>query len=119
MNERGSIFIETLIASAILALILGAMFQILQDSAHRAARVAGQREAMAIAQSRLSEYPLNQPTATMTRNGVEGQYRWHVEVRDDDPGVPAGLARVLVTVARAGDRMTLTRIATLRPGARP
>lgn len=119
MNERGSIFIETLIASAILALILGAVFQILQDSARRAARVAGQREAMAIAQSRLAEYPLNQSAAAMTRNGVEGRYRWRVEVRDGDPDVPAGLARVVVTVARAGDRMALTRIATLRPGVRP
>lgn len=115
MNERGSILVETLIATAILAMILAAMFQTVQDSARRARRVADQRIATMIAQSRLAEYPLNRPPAMGSRGGEELGYRWRVEMAPADQA--RGVVALVVTVASRAEPAVRVQLASLRPAA--
>lgn len=118
MNERGSIFLETVIATAILALILGATFEILQDSARRARRIDGQREAMMIAQSRLATYPLTRPALAGSQSGEEMGYRWQMDVVPAASPLPAGPLDVSVTVASLRDPAIRVHLRTLRSGRR-
>jgi type II secretion system protein I len=116
-SERGSVLVEALIASAILAMILAATFQTLQDSARRARRVADQRTALLIAQSRLAEYPLNRAPVPGSRHGEELGYRWHVDVSPTTV-TGAGTAFALsVLVTSRRDASVRARLDSLRPGA--
>lgn len=115
MNERGSILVETLIATAILSMILVAAFQTLHDSARRARRIADQRTAMLIAQSRLAAYPLNRAPAAGSRSGEELGYRWQVEVAAPREGNLAGTVSLAVTVASRTDPAAHVRLDSLRP----
>ncbi|QGP80476.1 type II secretion system protein [Sphingobium sp. CAP-1] len=115
MNERGSILVETLIATTILAMILAVAFQTLHDSARRARRVADQRIAMLIAQSHMAEYPLNRPPAVGRRSGDERGFRWRVEI---DPATGANreaTVSVVVSVASERDPSARVRLDSLRP----
>lgn len=114
MNERGSILVETLIATAILAMILAAAFQTLHDSARRARRVSDQRIALLIAQSRLAEYPLNRPAARGSRSGSDQGFLWRVDI------VPAGgdrqtTVQLAVSITSPRDPSVRVRLDSLRP----
>lgn len=119
MNDRGSIFIETVIAAAILAMILGAAFTVLRDTSARARRAERMQDAVLIAQSRLAEYPLTRPTPPQSRTGLEGRYRWSVRVdRQSGGALTRGIqpVRLTVTVGSLDDAQVRLTLASLRPG---
>ena len=122
MNDRGSIFLETIVSFAILAAILAAAFDILQQSAARAARADRQLGALLIAQSRLAAYPLTVPAATGSNSGLDGRYRWRVDARpfsqrglSSPRGAPVQISVTVTSLNDTGARVTLS---TLRPGPR-
>ncbi|MFB0874333.1 MULTISPECIES: hypothetical protein [unclassified Sphingobium] len=115
MNERGSILVETLIATAILAMILAAAFQTLHDSARRARRVSDQRIALLIAQSRLAEYPLNRPAARGSRSGSDQGFLWRVDVVPADGGDRQTTVQVAVSITSPRDPSLRVRLDSLRP----
>ncbi|MFY9352627.1 MAG: hypothetical protein WBL20_14650 [Sphingobium sp.] len=117
MNERGSILVETLIATAILAMILAAAFQTLHDSARRARRVSDQRIALLIAQSRLAEYPLNRPPASGSRSGTDHGFIWRVEVGPAGGGDRRTTVPLAVSVSSPRDPAVRVRLDSLRPAA--
>lgn len=114
MNDRGSALIETVIATAVLAMILGGAYQVLGDAARRAAQADVQRTALMIAQSRLAELPLTRPVTPGTTAGLSDGLSWRVVIR------PAGSAptplSVRVEVAQPGVRRPIMALTTLRPG---
>lgn len=120
MNDRGSIFIEAIVATAILALILGATFEVLRDSAQRAQRAERQRTALMIAQSRLATFDLTRPVSPGLSRGIADPYRWEVAIRPlgRQRGAfdTAGLMQVEVVVRHREGRGGAVRLATVRQG---
>lgn len=84
-GERGFTLVEALIAFAILAVTLVALYQALGTSVVGLARASRHDEAVLIAQSRLSELAaLPLPSATSSEGDIEGTpYRWRFELIPD------------------------------------
>lgn len=116
MNDRGSIFLETIIAAAILAGILGVAFDALRDTADRARRVALQQQAMLVAQSRLAEFPLTRRLASDRQSGTVPGFRWTVDIAPARVE-GAGLMRVTVRVEDSNGEGARAALSSLRQGA--
>ncbi|AYV48142.1 hypothetical protein CFHF_23770 [Caulobacter flavus] len=120
-REDGSVLIESLIAASLVAAILLAAFQVLSDSVHRREKVQDQRQAVAIARSRLAAVGSALPATPGRIEGVEAGYLWAVAVEacPDEQRSDAGLLRcVSVTVRRAAGAPPLARL-TSRKLVRP
>ncbi len=120
MDDRGSIIIETIIALAIVAMILATCYEVVGDGARRERRARDMRMAVLTARSQLAAVGTTIPLDGTTA-GIDGAIDWWVEVRasGDEPGA-AGVP-VLVTVSAAvrndpGARVTLRSI-MLAPAA--
>jgi hypothetical protein len=120
--DRGSVFIEAMVAAAIVAMGLGATFQVIGDSARRSRDVDLHREALLVAQSELaaigSEYPLH-PGETV---GGDGPFIWRIDVSPYSDGVNSsaagGLWRVSVAIRPRVGGTDLVTLQTLRLGPR-
>lgn len=105
-SDRGSIFLETVIATAIIAMILGAAYEAIGDSVKRARRVEHEQLSMLTARSQLAAVGTVVPLTPGITRGVDGTRAWSIEVRpyagvrqQSNAGVP-----MLVTVSvTAGD----------------
>jgi hypothetical protein len=119
-RDRGSVFVESMVAAAIVAAGLGATFQVIADGARRGRDVEAHRAALLVAQSELSavgsEFPLHAGVST----GAVGDYDWRLDVSPYDDGVDSGaiggLWSVTVSVAERAGRTDLVTLRTLRLG---
>ncbi len=117
MNDRGSVFLETIVAAAILAAILGATFDSLRDSADRARRVGLQQQALLVAQSKLAEFPLTRPARSDRTTGTVAGFDWTVDIAPGAGGDEAGLMRVTVRVADTSGEGARVALSSLRQGS--
>jgi hypothetical protein len=114
------VFVESIIAAAIVAMALGGTFQVISDSAARDRAGEARRVALLTAQSEIaavgSEIPL-QPGQTA---GLAGDLVWRVSVSPYADGVDdsaaGGLWRVMVSVGPRDGGAELAHLETLRLG---
>jgi type II secretory pathway pseudopilin PulG len=118
-REAGFAFIETVIAAAIVATMLGVTLQTITDDARRARAVEERRHAALVAQSVLASAGVLLEGADGETRGVSGGMRWRVDVRPYGAAARDASGRLdLVTVSvgpanHAGDLLALR---TLRVG---
>ncbi len=81
MTDRGSVFIEALVASAIIALAVLAMLQSMVQTARRDKAMDDRRMALLVAQSELAAVGSAIPLEAQFTSGNDGPYAWTVSVR--------------------------------------
>ena len=118
-RDAGTVFIDTLIAAAIVALTLGVMFRTVADSAARQRGMEARRSAYLVAQSQLASVGAAIPLQPGQTGGADGSLQWRVDIQPFDDGVSPGKAgrlwSVVVTVSPPGGRVLAT-VRTLRLG---
>ena len=117
-RDEGSIFIETMIAAAIVAVMLGGLFQAMAASAVRHRMSEDRRTALLIAQSQIAQVGAAVSLQSGRTATLQGDYVSQVDV-DAYPGMggdsAAGrLAMVVVTVHRRDGARSLVTLRTLR-----
>ena len=106
-RDGGDVFIEALVATAIVAMILAATFRVITDGAARERMTEGRRLALLVAKSELAAVGADIPLAPGESAGFAGDQVWRVDI---SPYAAAGAAnsagalmRVQVAVrSRAG-----------------
>jgi type II secretory pathway pseudopilin PulG len=123
-GEAGSALVEALVATAIVAGVLGAMFESLSAADARRSAIDQRRTALMIARSRLAAIGSEIPVVPGEIDGVEGDFSWRVHVeptQSDTVAVSRVGAPDLVTVAvrpsRGGN--DLVTLKSLRLAAQP
>jgi hypothetical protein len=106
--DRGSAFIEALVASAIVALAVLMMVQSITASALAAHGIADRRLALLVAQSQLAAAGYATPLDGQS-TGADGVYQWRVTATPQD----GGLVRVDVVVGN-GKPQALVSLSTLK-----
>src|SRR3546814_16105434 len=105
-SDRGSIFLETVIATAIIAMILGAAYEAIGDSVKRARRVEHEQLSMLTARSQLAAVGTAVPLTPGITRGVDGTRPWSLE-GPPYPGVrqptQAGVPEPVTGSGTAGD----------------
>ncbi len=101
-REKGSILIETLIAAAIIAMILGAALQTIQVNAGGARRAELHRMATLVAQSRLASVGGEIPLLPGRYDGRDGELGWRVEVTPYPRAVASRAGRLMQVSVSAG-----------------
>ena len=119
-GERGSVFVESIIASAIVAMALGATFRVIADSSARDRGIEARRTALLVAQSELDAVGAEIPVAPGRTAGIAGDMVWRVEIAQYPNGGdanPAGaLFRVVVGVRPRSGGPELAVLQSLRLG---
>lgn len=117
-DDAGSIFVESMIAAAIVALVLATAFRVIADSADRERITEGRRSALLIAQSELAAVGSEIPLASGQSSGLSGDIVWRVDISPYSDGVDSssvgGLWRVAVSVRPRGADRDSVRLQTLR-----
>lgn len=108
--EAGSVFIETVIAAAIVMLLLAVMYRSIADSAARHAGLEQRRTAMLIARSRMDAVGAEIPAESGRAGGTEGPYAWQADIGPYPSAAGAPLALVVISVR---DRRTGAPLASL------
>jgi hypothetical protein len=85
-RDEGSVFIESMVAAAIVALALAAMYRVIEDGAMRNRAVNEKQTALLIAQSELAAVGSGIPLAQGMTSGTEGPYAWRVDISSSDVG---------------------------------
>jgi len=124
-ERAGSVLVEALIATAIVATILVGMFGVIGDSVSRNGRVEARRTALMVARSQMASVGFSTPLSEGAITGVEeGGYAWRTEVGrcpgDDGARSAAGSLHCVSVDVRApgSERPTVTlRSRRLKPGA--
>jgi hypothetical protein len=98
-NDTGSVFIESMVAAAIVALSLAAMYRVIEDGAMRDRAVNAKQNALLIAQSELAAVGSAIPLAQGMTGGIEGPYAWRVDISPTEAGSPASSAGSLLQVS--------------------
>jgi len=80
-GEAGSVFIETLAALLLLALVLGGLFQVLTESAMRRQQAETRLYALMVARSALAQAGSDKPLTEGSTEGQDGDDVWLVETR--------------------------------------
>jgi general secretion pathway protein I len=113
-RQRGLTLVEVLVALVIAALALPAIVRTLATSLDRQQRAERQGAALVVAQSRLEGLDVPLASAVFRESGRDGSLTWQLTASPaGSNGLP--LARVEVTVSRAGAGSPLVRLVTLRP----
>jgi len=114
------VFVESIIAAAIVAMSLAAMFRSVADSANRNRMVESRRAAVLVAQSELAAFGTGTPLRPGQSTGLVGEMVWRADVSPAGDGAGAsavgGLWRVAVSVRSKTDYADLVRLETLRLG---
>ncbi|MEO7027597.1 MAG: hypothetical protein ABI056_08585 [Caulobacteraceae bacterium] len=121
-GDRGSVFIESLVATAIVAMILVATLRVVADGAAHARGVEDRRLALLLARSQLSAVGVETPLEAGDNEGVSGGFLWSVRVDayqdasfDQSAFSSAGdLWRVRVAVRLRGGRRDLVVLNSVR-----
>jgi len=119
-RESGSVLIEAMVAAAIIALMLGAMYGSIGDTAMRERVVAQKRVALLIAQSEMDAVGSILPLAPGATGGVEGAYTWRVDIQpysvSQGTGTAGPLFQVTVSVRANGENVSLVTLRSLALG---
>jgi type II secretory pathway pseudopilin PulG len=114
------VFVESIIAAAIVAMALGATFRVVADSANRQRDVELQRNALLIAQSELAAVGSEIPLQTGQSAGLAGDLVWRVDVSPYADGLESDtvgdLWRVHVSVQPRAGGLELAKLDTLLIG---
>lgn len=120
--DAGSVFVESVIAAAIVAMVLAATLRTIADSAARERAIEARSTAMQIAQSEIAAVGSEIPLAAGETSGVVGAQVWRVRISpyEEAGGDSAAgpLWRVAVSVQARGGGGDLARLETLRLGGR-
>ena len=119
-RDAGAIFVEAMIAAAIVALALAGTLKVIADSARRGQAVELRREALLVARSRLDAVGADIPLRAGDSAGAAGDLVWSVRVTAAPESVAdsaaGGLWRVAVSVRPRQGGPALASLATLRLG---
>ncbi len=80
-RRAGSVLVEALVATAIVALVLVGVLRAIEDSLMRHRAVETRRTALMIARSKLAEIGFSIPLSEGALTGEEGGYVWRTSVR--------------------------------------
>lgn len=94
-DERGSILVEALVASLILAAMLGVSFEAMQSGARQISVVERRRGAMLVAQSRMAGVGVLPSAVLGQTEGRDGDMGWKMVI---SPLAPANRVGKLVDV---------------------
>lgn len=122
MARRGTIFLETVIAAALVSIILVALFNTLVDSARHARQVREQQYALLVAQSQLATVGASIPLRSGVVRGVAGRYRWRIEIAPtagEGRGKIGQILRVTISVRVEDSPRIAASLATLRAAGAP
>ncbi|HEX4182676.1 MAG TPA: hypothetical protein VHY34_05415, partial [Caulobacteraceae bacterium] len=86
-GDLGSVFVESIVAAAIVAMSLGAMFRGITDSTNRNLMVESRRAALLVAQSEMAAYGAGTPLRPGQSSGLAAGMVWRVDVSPDGDGV--------------------------------
>lgn len=123
-RDAGSVFMESLVASAIVAMILVASLHVVADGGAHAREVEDRRMALLVARSELAAVGADIPLEAGENDGVSGGMLWSVRTDPYDDLSGSGtlassagrLWRVRVAVRPRGSRRDLAVLDTLRLG---
>jgi hypothetical protein len=117
-GDSGSIFVEAMIAAAIVAMALSGTFKVIADNATRARAAEARRAALLVGQSELADVGAEIPVAPGTSEGVSGDLLWRVDVApyadESQSGSVGALFAVTVSVSPAIGGPALVTLSTLR-----
>ncbi len=117
-DERGSLFLEALIAAAIIAMVLAGAYQAVGAAAARQHQLEARRAAYLIAQSQLASVGGDLAVQPGSAGGVDGDYVWRIDItpyRDALAQSAAGeLYQVRVGVRPRGAGADLAVLTSLR-----
>jgi hypothetical protein len=120
-DDAGSVFVEAVIAAAIVAVALGGTFRVIADSAARSRAVEARRVALLLAQSEMALVGTEIPLAAGDSAGLAGELVWRVRIGAYAEGSAANSAgalwRVDVSVRPRSGGEPLVSLASLRLGA--
>jgi hypothetical protein len=118
--DGGAVFVESMIAAAIVAMVLGTTFQVIADGARRERAADAHRLALLVAQSELADVGADIPLEPGETSGVAGPFVWRVDVTPytAEGGVNSAgaLWKAAITVRRRDGGATLAALSTLRLG---
>ena len=120
--ESGSMLVETLIAVALVAIVLAAFFRVTGDNWLRSRGIEDRRRALLVAQSQLASVGAAIPVQDGQTTGRSDDLIWRVVVtpwqRMGTDSAVGGLHLVTVTVGRGKGREDMATLHTLALGAR-
>lgn len=106
-RRAGSVLVEALVATAIVAVIMVGVLRVAGDSLARHRTVEARRMALMIARSQLAGVGFVAPLAEGTRTGEENDYVWRTEVSrcaGEAPESTAGQLYCVTVAVRPRDR---------------
>ena len=119
-RDAGAIFVESLVAAAIVAMILVTTFRVVTDGAAHARMAEQRRMALLVAQSELAAVGVEIPIQAGEKTGVSGEMAWSVDVSpySDESGASTvgALWKVTVSVRPSAGGRNLVSLRTLRIG---
>ncbi len=123
-QEQGSVFLEALVATTVVAAAVVALFGVVEASALRHRGLEARRMALMIARSELDAVGAALPIAPGQAQGVESDYRWRVQIEAPLPsplaiGNAGAVYPVDVTVGPAKGGADLVVLRTLKLAAVP
>jgi hypothetical protein len=111
-------FVEAMIASTIVAMVLATLFQVMADSAERSRALEERRLAVLLAKSELADVGADIPLAAGVTSGVAGPFVWRVEVTpyaaEGEASAAGALLKAAVSVRPRRGGPALARVASLR-----
>ncbi|MEO8926864.1 MAG: hypothetical protein ABI306_06840 [Caulobacteraceae bacterium] len=119
-RDGGAVFVEALVATAIVAAILAATFKTIGESAARERMIESRRLALLVARSELAAVGAEIPLAPGESAGFAGDMVWRVEISSYDaaggPNSAGALMRVQVSVRPRAGGADLITLSSLRLG---
>jgi type II secretory pathway component PulJ len=117
LSDRGAVFVEAMIASAIVAMVLAALFQVMADSAARNRALEQRRMALLVARSELADVGADIPLAAGATSGVAGPFSWRVDITpytaEGEASAAGALLKTAVSVRQRGGGPELARLISL------
>lgn len=113
-------FIEALVAAAIVAMVMAVTLQVASDGFAQERLVASRRMALLVAQSQMAEVGSAIPTTPGENAGFDGPFLWRVTISPYDagggPNSAGALMKVHITVRARTGGGDLARLDSLRLG---
>jgi type II secretory pathway pseudopilin PulG len=115
-GQGGFALVETLIATAIIAGMLAAVFQVIQTGAQQSRSVEQRRLAILTAQSQLAAVGASENNRLGESRGVSNEISWRISItpRGRSRTSTARLEDVTVTTGIAGEERALFVLRTIR-----
>ena len=122
-RDRGSVFLDAMIAAAIVMLSLATMYRAVAEEAAHDRMAENRRMTLLIAQSELSSVGSLIPVAQGITAGLDGPFAWRVEIEPYNSGLVASdageLWQVTVGVRPRGSNADATVLRSIRVGPLP